>query len=193
MHRIFSFFFILPILFCFHSISMVNLVSEAEMITFYKEGIEIELSKEEIETIDNLFSETIKDSISMPAYGVSIDSLTKEEMKKGLWIELTYHKTFEINGMPFDSLLFKVEQNCYGINLIRGQQGIYEGRCFYLDFGENTFDKLYDYLMSINFEEQEIELDKEEEKEIETVEENIEEDKKEKLLKSQKTILEKLN
>lgn len=193
MYRIFSLFFVFPILFCFHSISMVNLISEANMISFYKEGIEIDLSIEEIEVIDNLFNEAIKDSISMPAYGVSIDSITKEEMKKGLWIELCYDSTMEINGMPFDSLLFKIEKNSYGINLLRGQQGSYEGRCFYLDLRKNTFNELYDYLMSINFEEQEIELDKEEDKELELMEENIEDDKKEKLLKSQKTILEKLN
>ncbi len=191
MRHFFSLFLILPILFCFEANIMLDWFSEAKMINFYKDGQQIELVSPQIEEIDNLFNEAIEEAICMPAFGVSIDSHTKEEMKSGLWIEFVFSSRQIRNDMPFDSLLIKIEKDCHGVNLIRGIEGVYEGRCFYFDLGEKNFDKLYEYLNSISEEEVEIELEKQEEKEIEIVEED--DDKKEKLLKSQKSLLEKLN
>ena len=44
----------------------------------------------------------------MPAFGVSIDRLTREEMKSGNWLEFFFAEKYESNGLPFDSLLFVV-------------------------------------------------------------------------------------
>ena len=191
MRHFFSLFLILPILFCFEANIMLDWFSEAEMINFYKNGQQIELSANQIEEIDVLFNEAIEDAICMPAFGVSIDNLTKQEMKSGLWLEFMFYSRQIRNEMPFDSILIKIEKNHHGINLIRGIEGIYEGRCFYFDLGEKNLDKLYEYLSSLTEEEIEIELEKQEEKEIEIVEED--ESKKEKLLRSQKSLLEKIN
>ena len=64
----------------------------------------------------------------MPAVGVSIDNLTREEMKSGSWIELEFDQCYIFNEMPFDALLIKVEKDNYGFNLIRRHNGKYEGR-----------------------------------------------------------------
>ena len=84
----------------------------------------------------------------MPAFGVSLDNLTKEEMKKGTWLELKFDNTYEYNYMPFDSLLIKIEKDIYGFNLIRGNNGIYEGRCFYLSLNGSMND-LYEIMKTI--------------------------------------------
>ena len=67
----------------------------------------------------------------MPALGVSLDSLTKEEMRSGLWAEFLYDRVEEHRGMPFDSLLIKVNAGDCGYNAVRGVGGKYDGRVFY--------------------------------------------------------------
>jgi len=84
----------------------------------------------------------------MPAFGVSIDELTKEEMKRGFWIELEFDKKYEFNGMPFDALLIKIEKDIYGFNLIRRNNNKYDGRCFYLSL-ENSLNDLYDMIVKL--------------------------------------------
>lgn len=191
MQKFLFLFVIFPILFCFSTAGVVDLFCGATMIDFYKDGQQVLLSQKEQNKIDNLFSEAIEDSFSMPAFAVSLDNLTKEEMKSGLWLEFVFDKTMSINEMPFDSLLVNVNKDQYGINLIRGNDGLYEGRCFYLDLRGKNLDELYDYLSNINSNEENFEIENQQIEKTEIVEE--ENDKKGKeLTKSQKTLLEKL-
>ena len=73
----------------------------------------------------------------MPAFAVSLDNEIIKEKESGLWLELMFDKTQTFNEMPFDALLFKIEENNSGLNLIRKHNGKYEGRCFYLNLNEN--------------------------------------------------------
>ena len=77
----------------------------------------------------------------MPAFGVSLHDETLSALKQDNWVRLNFDGTQTINELPFEALLFKLE-DCYGFNLIRENNGRYEGRCIYL-----SFDNL------INFEE----------------------------------------
>lgn len=72
----------------------------------------------------------------MPGYGVSIDRLTREEMKKGMWLRLAYDKRQTRNEMPFDSLLIRVKGEYCGYDLIRESDGKYQGRVFYFNLNE---------------------------------------------------------
>lgn len=100
--------------------------------------------------LDNNTTETIKSELKnlfensheMPALGVSIHNETVTELEKGLWLILQYNETKYHNDMPFDELLIKVNKEDYGLNIIRGNNGIYEGRCYYLNLDKNT-SKLY--------------------------------------------------
>lgn len=191
MQKVLFFFLVFPILFCSSIADVVDLFCEAEMIVFYKGGQQIYLSESEQSQIDELFSEAIEDSFSMPAFAVSIDNLTKEAMKSGYWIEFVFDKTMIANEMPFDSLLVNITQNQYGINLIRGNNGVYEGRCFYLDLMGKNLNDLYDYLLNLNTQEENFEVESQQLEEPDIVEE--ESDKKDKeMTKSQKALLEKL-
>ena len=72
----------------------------------------------------------------MPGYGVSIDRLTREEMKKGMWLRLVYDKKQTRNEMPFDSLLIRVKGEYCGYDLIREADSKYQGRVFYFNLKE---------------------------------------------------------
>lgn len=72
----------------------------------------------------------------MPGYGVSIDRLTREEMKKGMWLRLVYDKRQTRNEMPFDSLLIRVKGEYCGYDLIREADSKYQGRVFYFNLKE---------------------------------------------------------
>lgn len=93
---------------------------------------------------DDLFKDIIGEMLSifeesreMPSLGVSLDNLTREEMKNGIWIQLDFEDEIVYSGMPFDSLLFKLENNSSGLSVIRKYQGLYEGRCYYFDLSGN--------------------------------------------------------
>lgn len=73
----------------------------------------------------------------MPGYGVSIDRLTREEMKKGMWLRLVYDERQTRNEMPFDSLLIRVKSEYCGYDLIREVDGKYQGRVFYFNLKES--------------------------------------------------------
>ena len=85
----------------------------------------------------------------MPAFGVSIDDLTREDMKSGVWIELCFDERNLFEAMDFEGLLIRVEEGAHGFNLIRRNNGKYEGRCFYLSL-QNSMGELYDALMGIS-------------------------------------------
>lgn len=72
----------------------------------------------------------------MPGYGVSIDRLTREEMKKGMWLRLVYDERQTRNEMPFDSLLIRVKGEYCGYDLIREADVKYQGRVFYFNLKE---------------------------------------------------------
>lgn len=82
-------------------------------------------------------------SFIMPAFGVSLHSETIKEMKKGTWLELVYNSLQEKNGLPYESLLIKLDSG-YGFNIIRGYNGKYDGRCIYISL--DTLTNLEDVL-----------------------------------------------
>ena len=58
------------------------------------------------------------------------------EIKKDSWLKINFENIIEKSGLPFSSLLFKLEE-VQGFNLIRRYKNKYEGRCFYLDIDDN--------------------------------------------------------
>lgn len=124
---------------------------QANSITVYSNGETINYAKDNKQYVDILdfLKDICEGSREMPAYGVSLNEETKMEMQNGLWIELNFNKTKTHNEMPFDSLLIRVEKEYQGFNIIRGQKGMYEGRCFHIYCPQNTMENLYNYLQKI--------------------------------------------
>ena len=125
---------------------------EAEIINVYIGGVKTAYSagEEEYKKILASWNEMIDGAHDMPAYGVSLDNLTRKEMKSGLWVEFDFGKVLDCNEMPFEKLLIKVEKDYYGFNLIRYNTNYgYDGRCFYLDLNGKNMGNFYDLLLNL--------------------------------------------
>lgn len=146
MNRFLCFFMIIPILLCSFSSNVLDLFDEVNMIEFYYNGQQIEISSDQQEKFEELFCNALEGAQQMPAFGVSLHDLTMQNMKEGLWIKFVYNKTIVKSEMPFDSILINITKDCHGINLIRGNDEIFEGRCYYLNL-KGTLDDVYDFLI----------------------------------------------
>ncbi|MDE5617881.1 MAG: hypothetical protein K2I79_00125 [Clostridia bacterium] len=87
-----------------------------------------------------------KDGYEMPAFGVSIDKLTKNEIQKGVWLRFYYNSGCTHNEMPFDELMIKIQPKDCGYNIIRGNSGVYDGRCFYYNLNKGDMSLLYNHI-----------------------------------------------
>lgn len=125
-------------------------INACEKIEITIDGNVTQLNYEncEYEAILNELNKMLEESHEMPAFGVSLDHETKESKKSGVWLELKYSETIIHNEMPFDSLLIQVEKDWSGFNIYRGNKGVYEGRCYYIDLVDNNMDNLYDLLIT---------------------------------------------
>lgn len=85
----------------------------------------------------------------MPAFGVSIDSETRNAKQNGIWIEFVFDKTMMHNNMPFDALLIEVKPDYSGFNIVRKHNNKYDGRCFYFNL-ENNMSKLYETIKTLS-------------------------------------------
>ena len=96
------------------------------------------------------WSAMLSNSIVMPAYGVSLDNITREAVKKGVWAEFVFSKQLKINELPFERLLVEVKPDYMGFNVVRyNSDGGYAGRCFYIDLGGTDMADMYEYLKSL--------------------------------------------
>ena len=67
----------------------------AEQINLYNEGKKTSYSSVEgnYEVILECWNNTINGALEMPAYGVSLNNLTVQEMQKNLWLEFDFGKS----------------------------------------------------------------------------------------------------
>lgn len=132
--------------------NLSNIVESAESINVYNDGNIISFTEKE-KTFDVLvegWQDLLDNSHEMPAFGVSLNRHTTEEMKKGLWIEFVFEKQIFYNEMPFEKLLVKVEKLWQGFNIIRyNASGGYDGRCYYVDLVGKNMSVFYDILINL--------------------------------------------
>lgn len=119
--------------------SITDYFNHTSAITIIKNGEKFSFLKGD-DKFQSLLSSLIivtKNSQDMPAFGVSLDNETKSKLLSGTWIELEFNETNFFNQMPFDALLIEVDETYQGINIIRKNNGTYDGRCFYLNLKNN--------------------------------------------------------
>ena len=139
---------IIPVLFC----AQYNVVSFFEgysTIQIYRDGTQIELSEENKNKFDELFCSSIEGAIQKPAYGVVTNDILQEQLKQGIWIKFTFSQTIIKSQMPFDELIINITKDSFGLNIYRGNDGVFEGRCFYLDLKGNLND-FYDFIENLS-------------------------------------------
>ena len=114
---------------------LTDAVQTAGRIIVIADGREHCFEKDDVafQAIIKAWDEMTATAIRMPAFGVSIDELTRREMKQGLWTEFRYEKETSCAGMAFDRLLICVKEEFRGFNVVRHVQEKYQGRCFYVD------------------------------------------------------------
>ena len=131
--------------------SITNYFSKATAITIIESGTKSSYIKGD-DKFEEILASLLKITAGahdMPAYGVSLDKDTKKAIESGLWLELEF-KTPEIfNELPFESLLFEVNESYQGFNLIRKNNNTYDGRCFYLNL-KNNMKHLYSSIKNIS-------------------------------------------
>ncbi len=96
--------------------------------------------------LNQILNNMLSNSHTMPAIGVSLHAETLRAMQTGVWLKLQYNGTQVVDDMPFDELLIEVNPDFNGFNIIRGNRGIYEGRCYYIDLVNKTMKPLYDFI-----------------------------------------------
>lgn len=101
---------------------------------------------EDMQNLNNVLSQMLQGSHQMPALGVSIHTETIMAINKGVWLRLQYNGTQQVEDMPFDELLIEINPELSGFNIIRGNKGIYDGRCYYIDLNNSTMKILSDYI-----------------------------------------------
>ena len=119
--------------------SITNYFSKATAITIIHNGTKSSYLKgdDKFEEILSALNKITAGAHDMPAYGVSLDKDTKKAIESGLWLELKFKKAETFNELPFESLLFEINESYQGFNLIRKNNNTYDGRCFYLNLKTN--------------------------------------------------------
>lgn len=121
----------------------------SDVINVYDEGSVVSYGKGEdrFEEILSGFKTLIDGAHDMPAFGVSINSLTAKEMQKGLWVEFGFDRQYKSNGMPYEKLLVNVQKSFAGFNIVRyNADSGYDGRCFYYDLVNKDMSDFYNIL-----------------------------------------------
>lgn len=129
-----------------------DIVESSESINIYNNG-DMTVYSQNDEPYNQVIAEWLdmtENAHEMPAFGVSINKATREEMKSGLWVEFVFDKPQSHNEMPFEKLLVKVEQEWQGFNIIRyNSNDGYSGRCFYYDLVGKNMSQFYDLLVNL--------------------------------------------
>ncbi len=101
---------------------------------------------DDLDELNNVLNDMLNNSRTMPAFGVSIHTETLQAIKQGVWLKLQYNGTQYVDDMPFDELIIEVNPEFSGFNIIRGNKGIYDGRCYYIDLDNTTMQPLYNFV-----------------------------------------------
>ncbi len=113
------------------------------------DGYVVEMTQDEEKLLQEQVELLFKDSRTMPAFGVIFNDMYKDEIKSGTFISLRFPQLIEVNGLPFDELVFKVEADWSGVNLYRGINGEFNGRCIYIDF-EKDMSELDSFIHNLD-------------------------------------------
>lgn len=120
-----------------------EIINNCCSLAVYSEGQKIikKSSEKDFKKIIEAWNSMTDGALEMPAFGVSIDKYTKEQLKSGLWVEFIFDAQLSHCDMPFSKLLVNVVGNFKGFNLSRyTQEAGYAGRCFYLQLSDDMSD-----------------------------------------------------
>ena len=163
--------------------NFTDIFSYGQMNLIYNNQV-IEITDEEKADIQGEIIKYLENAYDSPALAVTFPEFYKEMLKDGYFLNFKFDKHYEFNGLPFDELTIKIEDNAYGFNVFRGENGVFQGRCIYVNT-ENSSSELYkivkeivDNIIPTNVEEENKnvessqEMQNQELKELEDIEKN---------------------
>lgn len=132
--------------------NIFEVFDKSNEINVYNEGVKTVYSASGKDYFDMLscWNKMVEGAHQMPAFGVSINNYTVEEMKSGLWLEFCFGERIKVSGMDFEKLLVTVKKDYCGFNLIRyTRERGYDGRCYYIDLVDKNMADLYELLLNL--------------------------------------------
>lgn len=111
-------------------------------------GKVLEITAEESAKIESELSKLIKGAKIDVGLSVMFEGEFEEYIKEGDFLNFKVDGLCDIDGMEFNELIFKVVEDGQSIELYRGIDGSYRGRCFYVESKKSTSD-LYNLVQSI--------------------------------------------
>ena len=125
--------------------------SQAEEIAVYSDG-EVSVYPADGDGYKQIMAEwnsLLDGSVTMPAFGVSINDYTLGAMKSGKWVEFVYSSQQKSGGMEFEKLLIEVKPDYMGFNVNRYNSDCgYAGRCYYIDLRGKSMQSFYNFICS---------------------------------------------
>ena len=94
----------------------------------------------------------------------------QEQIKEGYYISIKFDQTYCVNELPFDELVFEVQKDFSGFNLLRGNKGVFQGRCIYMSIVDGNMDELFNLVKDIAGEVK-VEIEQPSESPVEAVKE----------------------
>lgn len=138
----------------FEAIDALPFVAKIDLIS---DGQVLELTQDQQDSLRIQVEKLFENSLTMPAYGVVRDQDYKEEIKKGDYVSLKFNQMIEVNDLPFDELVFDVKSDFQGFNLMRGINGVFEGRCIYIRLVDKDMSELANTIQQIKGQKFDIE------------------------------------
>lgn len=147
----FLFFFLgvpMMIMSFFQAADVLPYVQEYNLLV---NGQIVEISAEQQAQLQMKVDELLQNTRTMPAFGVTLPDELDADKLENVYICLKFDKTLSVNDLPFDELCFRVDKDCHGFNLNRGNNGVFQGRAIYLDIlQDGTMNDLYDFVTEIS-------------------------------------------
>ena len=97
-----------------------HVFSEADEITIYRDGENVVYGSGDgqFKNICAEWDDMLKDSVVMPAFGVSINSYTVNAMKSGVWVEFGFSRS---SGCCYEHILL-CSEDCFASCILNASQ-----------------------------------------------------------------------
>ena len=136
----------------FVAVELSEIVTDSENIIVYNDGETIIYGPQDLaysKVVDG-WKVLLENAREMPAFGVSLNNEALEARKSGIWVEFVFGRQYSHNEMTFEKLLFKVERDWKGFNVVRyNAQNGYSGRCYFFDLAGQDMSQFYDILINL--------------------------------------------
>ena len=174
MTRLMFFMFGIPrmILSFYQAVDVLPFVQSSGVIV---DGKEMSLTESQQTELETQIFDLLQNSHTLPAFGVVFDDMFQQQISKGNFVFLKFDRILELNGLPFDELVFAVDPEAQAFDFVRGVKGVYQGRCIHIDLqGSNmkNFSLFVDELIKelsqeVNFAEGPVQESTEEQGDVE--------------------------